>query len=65
MSGKNIEKYVRFLFDELKIKWIYKQIFDKERLCIKQAPYFCLNIKSMGLVLILTQMTDLGLSGIT
>ena len=35
------------------------------RLCIKQAPYFCLNIKSMGLVLILTQMTDLGLSGIT
>ena len=34
MSGKNIEKYVRFLFDELKIKWIYKQIFDKERLCI-------------------------------
>lgn len=35
------------------------------RLCIKQARYFCLNIKSMGLVLILTQMTDLGLSGIT
>ena len=28
------------------------------RLCIKRAPYFCLDNKSMVLVLILTQMTD-------
>lgn len=34
MSGKNIEQRVRFLFNELNIKCIYKQIFEKERLCI-------------------------------
>jgi len=36
MTGKNIEKHVRLLFNELNIKWIYKRIFDTERLCISK-----------------------------